>query len=170
MSLLLIVDLCLRNLNKLLKLGDLELEKVDRILSGGLLSLKGSGEFEGGLKLRGKGFETVDDVLRDLGSGLRSMVIVVLELRQRWFGGSRSTNLAAGPTAVLVFRGGFFILFIYPLQLVGDDGRNTAGVVVVIREFVVVKLFPSLGVPFTLFHKLLDQFNVLLEAAVLSDE
>jgi len=56
---------------------------VDHILSGGLLSLKGSGEFERGLKLTEKGFGAVDDVLRDLRPGLRSTVIVVLELRQR---------------------------------------------------------------------------------------
>ena len=30
--------------------------------------------------------------------------------------------------------------------------------------------FPNPGVPFTLFHKLPDQLDVLLEAAVLSDE
>ena len=64
MSLVLIVDLCLCN------------------LSGGLLSLKGTGELEGELKLIGESFEMVDDVLLALGSGLRSMVIVVLEFRQ----------------------------------------------------------------------------------------
>ena len=113
-----------------MKLGDLEFEKVYCILSGGLLSLKGMGELKGGLTLTGEGFETVDDVLQDLGSWLRSMVIIVLELRQRWFGGSWSTNLTAGPTAVLVFCSGF-ILFVYPLQLVGDNGGNAAGVVII---------------------------------------
>jgi len=77
-----------------LKHSGLEFEKADRILSGGLLSSKEPGEFEGELKLTGKGFETVDDVLRDL-------AIAVLELRQRWFGGS--TNLASGPAVVLIF-------------------------------------------------------------------
>ena len=41
MSLVLIIDLCLCHLNWLLKLGDLEFEKADHILSGGWLSLKG---------------------------------------------------------------------------------------------------------------------------------
>ena len=64
--------------------------------------MKGTGELEGGLKLTGEGFETVDDVLQDLGSGLQSMVIVVLELPQRRFRGSWLTKFAVGPTAVLV--------------------------------------------------------------------
>jgi len=60
------------------------------------------------------------------------MVIVVLELHQRWFGGLWSTNLTAGQTAVLMFRGGFFIILIHTLQLMGNNGRNTVGFVVVI--------------------------------------
>ena len=52
MSLVLIVDLCPCN------------------LSGGLLSLKGTGELEGELKLIGESFKMVDDVLLALGSGL----------------------------------------------------------------------------------------------------
>ena len=61
---------------------------------------------------------------------------------------------------VLVFRGDFFVLT-YPLRLVENDGRNTAGVVTVM-------VFLSSGIPFTPFHNL-GQLNVLLEATVLGD-
>ena len=61
-----------------MKLGDLEFEKVGRILS-----LQELGELEGGLKLIRERFKMEDDVLLD-----RSMLIVVLELRQRCFRGS----------------------------------------------------------------------------------
>jgi len=67
----------------LLKLSDLEFKKLDRVLSGGLLSLKGSGELERRLKLAGEGLEMVDDVLWDLGSWLRPVMIFVVKLCQR---------------------------------------------------------------------------------------
>jgi len=59
MSLMLIVDLCLCNLNQLLKLSDLEFEKVDHIPTGVLLSLKGDGKLERRLKPTGKSFKMV---------------------------------------------------------------------------------------------------------------
>ena len=55
MSFMLVVNLRLCRLDRLLKLGDLEFEKLDRVLSGGLLSLKGSGELERRLELAGEG-------------------------------------------------------------------------------------------------------------------
>ena len=42
------------------------LKKLDRILGGGLLDLKGSRELRCGLELAGKGFEAVDDVFRSV--------------------------------------------------------------------------------------------------------
>jgi hypothetical protein len=170
MSFVLIVNLRLCRLDQLLKLSNLEFEKLDRVLSGDLLSLKGSGELERRLELAGERLETVDNVLWDVGPWFRPMVVVVVKPCQRGFGSSRSTDLATGPTTILVFRGGFFILFIYPLQLMGDNCSDAAGVVVVTRKLLVVALFSSLGFSFALFHKLFDQLNVVLEAVVLSDE
>ena len=115
MSLVLIVDLCLGCLNQLLKLGNLEFKKLDRVLSGSLLSLKGSGELERRFKLTGEGFEAMNNVLWDVGPRFRPVVIIVIKFRQGRFGGSWSANLTAGPTAILVFCCGFFILFVYPL-------------------------------------------------------
>ena len=69
-----------------------------------------------------------------------------------------------------MFRGGFFVLLIHSLQLMGNNGGNATGVVVVIRESLVVMLFSSLGLSPTFFHKLLKQPNVVFEAVVLGDE
>ena len=66
---------------------------------------------------------------------------------------------------ILVFSGFFFNLFIHPIQLLWNDGRNTVGVVVVIVQESIAMPFPSSGVSFTFLHKLLDQLNVLFEAA-----
>ena len=45
-----------------MKLSDLELKKLDRVLSGSLLSLKGLRELEHRFKLTGEGFEAMDNV------------------------------------------------------------------------------------------------------------
>lgn len=47
-----------------------------------------------------------------------------------------------GGFAVLVFRSSFFI---YPFELVGNDGGNTTGVIIVVRELVIVEQLPFLG-------------------------
>ena len=70
MSLVLVVDLCLCHLDQLLELGNLVFGKLNRVLSRGLLSLKGSGELECRFKLAGEGFEAVDDVVWNLRSWL----------------------------------------------------------------------------------------------------
>jgi hypothetical protein len=49
-----------------LKLSHLEFEELDHILSGSLLSLKGSREHKHRLKFGGKGVKVVDDVLWDV--------------------------------------------------------------------------------------------------------
>jgi hypothetical protein len=86
------------------------------------------------------------------------VVIVLIKLCKRRFRGSWSTNLAAGPAVVLVFRSGFFVLFIYPPQLMWNYGSNTSGAVVVVsRKLFVLLLFSGLGLSFTIFHKSLDQ-------------
>ena len=157
------------HLDQLLKLGSLEFEKPDRVLSGGLLSLEGSGELEDRLELAREGLETVDDILWDVGPWLRPVVIVVVEFCQRRLGGSWSTDLTTGPTAVLVFYSGFFAPPIHPLQLMGNNGGNAAGVVIITRD-PAATLFSSLGCSFMIFHKLLDQFDIVLEAVMSSDE
>jgi len=64
----LIADLRLSCLDQFLELGNLEFKKLDRVLSGDLLSLKGSGELESGLELAGKSFKAVHDILWDVRS------------------------------------------------------------------------------------------------------
>ena len=64
MSLIFIVNPLL-HLNWLLKLGSHEFEKMDSILSRGVLSLKGLRELKDRLKWTGEGFEVVDYILRD---------------------------------------------------------------------------------------------------------
>ena len=66
MDFVLIVDLRLCGLDELLKFGNLEFEKLDCILGGGLLDLKRSRELKRGLELAGKGFQAVDDVFRNV--------------------------------------------------------------------------------------------------------
>ena len=51
----------------------------------------------------------------------------------------------------------------------GNYGSNAAGIVVITRKFLAM-LFSGLGLSFPFFHKFLDQFNVVLETAVLGDE
>ena len=169
MSLVLIINLRLHRLDKLLKFGNLEFKKLNCVLSGDLLSLKGSRELERRLELAGEGFEAMDDILWDVGPLFRPLMIVFFKLCQRRFWGSWSTDLAARPVAVLVFCSGFIVL-IYPLQFMRDNGGNASGVVVVSRKLLVMVLFSGLSLSFTFFHKLLDQFNIMLEAIVLGDE
>jgi hypothetical protein len=59
------------------------------------------------------------------------VVVIVVKLRQRRFGGSWSANLAAGPATIFMFRSGFFIVFVHPLQLVGYNGGNAANIVII---------------------------------------
>jgi hypothetical protein len=80
-------------------------------LSGGLLSLKGSGELKCRLKPGGGGVKAVDDVFWDMGSWLQLLVVVV-ELCQRGFRCSQSANFRAGSVTVLMFCCSFFIIFI----------------------------------------------------------
>ena len=69
-----------------------------------------------------------------------------------------------------MFRSGFIILLIHPLQLMWNDSSDAAGVVIVTQKLLVVGLFSRLSLSFTLFHKYFDQVNVVLEAVVLGDE
>jgi hypothetical protein len=87
-----------------LELSNLVFEKVNRVLSGSSLSLKGPGELERRLKLAGEGFEAADNVVWDVGSWLRPAMVIVIELCKGGFGGSQSTNLATELTTILVFR------------------------------------------------------------------
>ena len=144
-------------------------ERLNRVLSGGLLSLKGPGELERRLELAGEGFEVADDVVGDLGSWLRPVVIVVKHCERR-FGGSWSAGLATGPTTILMFCSSVFILLVYPLQLMRNNSSDAAGIVIVIREFLVAALFSHLSPSLALIHKYFDQINVVFEAVVLSDE
>ena len=82
MSLALIINFRLRRLDKLLKFGNLEFEKLNCVLSGDLLSLKGSRELKRRLELAGEGFEVMDDVLWDVGPLFRPLMIVFFKLHQ----------------------------------------------------------------------------------------
>ena len=128
---MLIINFGLCRLDQLLEFSNLEFQKLNRALGGDLLSLESSGEFERRLELAGEGFEAVNDVLWDVRSRLRSVVFIVVKDCKGRFGGSRSTNLAARPTTILVFHSSFFVLLIHPLQLVWNDSHDTMGVIIV---------------------------------------
>ena len=62
----LIVDLHLSGLDEWIEFSNLEFEELDHILGGSMLDLKGSRELKCRLELAEKGFETMDDIFRNV--------------------------------------------------------------------------------------------------------
>ena len=88
MSLVLIITFGLRHLDQLLELGNLDFQKLNRILGGDLLSQGGSRKLKCRLELAGEGFKAVNDVLWDVRCGLRLVVLTIIKYHKGGFVGS----------------------------------------------------------------------------------